>query len=171
MLRLGNELAEVLPQIKIGTDENGNAIISMTEDMEGYIRTINEAIQRQEVLKAGTISEQADNALTQLTKVGATKNSLLDQRKLTQTLYNEEMGKLQENYVKEMAKAWDSEGKERQKHLQKAEEYRNQMLQAETKYANEYSKIQSEIMKQAGDFRQEAISQASISTGFLDLSK
>lgn len=161
MLELGNELAGVLPEIRIGTDENGNAIISMTDDMEGYIDKVKEAIAQQEKLLLGTQMEQSDNGLKMLTKgeafdlFGDKDISLNEQKAKKQEDYIRRMQELQNSYQVSMKNAREYEGDTRKRALKDAQTARNKMIQEESKYISEYSKIQSQIMEVSNNFKSE----------------
>ena len=158
MIRLGNELAKILPEMTIGYDEEGNAILSMTDDMQGLINKTKEAIEQQDRLLLGNRIEQSDTALKLLTKgEGSGKDGLglLKQKANVQKEYNKTMKDLQEDYMLQLENVRNFEGKNREIALQNARKIRNDMIVAESKYMTEYSAIQSRILEQSNIFRDE----------------
>ena len=158
MIRLGNDLAQILPEMTIGYDEEGNAILSMTDDMQGLIDKTNEAIEQQNRLLLGNRIEQSDTALKLLTKgEGGGKDGLgLNKQKINvQKEYNKTMKDLQADYMLQLENVRNYEGKNREIALQNARKIRNQMIVEESKYMTEYSAIQSRIVEQANVFRSE----------------
>ena len=158
MVRLGNELATILPEMVIDYDEDGNAILSMTDDMQGLIDKAKEANDQYNRLLLGTRIEQSDNALKLLTKgegLGKDSKGLHEQKLKIEQDYNEKMKSLQSSYQTELQNARNFEGKTREKALENARKYRNEMLTEESKYMTEYSAVQARIVEQSNIFRDE----------------
>jgi len=158
LLRLGNELAQILPEMVIGYDEENNAILHMTDDMEGLIEKAKEANDQYNRLLLGTRIEQSDSALKLLTKgeiFGEDAKGLNDQKIELEKSYNKTMKDLQNDYILQLENVRNLEGKNREKALQNARDIRNQMIVEESKYMTEYSSIQSRIVEQANIFRDE----------------
>ena len=170
MLRLGNELALILPEMVIDYDEDGNAILSMTDDMQGLIDKAKEANEQYNRLLLGTRIEQSDNALKMLTKgeiFGKDSKGLVDQKIQIEESYNKKMKDLQKDYILQLENVRNYEGKNREIALENAKRIRNQMLTEESKYMTEYSAIQSRIVEQGNIFRDEMESTWRESTNYL----
>ena len=158
MLQLGNELARVLPEIQIGTDSDGNAIISMTTDMQGYINKTNEAIAAQERLMLATNRERAENALKQKSKGelmdrftgkgGLDKQALSEQEK-----YNKAWTDLEDRKIKTMNWLRESEGKDRLDAMKQIQDINNEQLKLEGEYGNRLAEINSQRMEGLDAFR------------------
>ena len=158
MLQLGNELARVLPEIQIGTDSDGNAIISMTTDMQGYINKTNEAIAAQERLMLATNRERAENALKQKSKGelmdrftgkgGLDKQALSEQEK-----YNKAWTDLEDRKIKTMNWLRESEGKDRLDAMNQIQDINNEQLKLEGEYGNRLAEINSQRMEGIDAFR------------------
>lgn len=158
MLQLGNELARVLPEIQIGTDSDGNAIISMTTDMQGYINKTNEAIAAQERLMLATNRERAENALKQKSKGelmdrftgkgGLDKQALSEQEK-----YNKAWTDLEDRKIKTMNWLRESEGKDRLDAMKQIQDINNEQLKLEGEYGNRLAEINSQRMEGIDAFR------------------
>ena len=59
---LTNQIAEIMPELKISEDENGNAILGLNGSLEKYIDNLDEAIERQKELLNAQIKRQANEA-------------------------------------------------------------------------------------------------------------
>ena len=147
MLKLGNELAEVLPSIKIGTDEEGNAIISMTNNMEGYIDSVKEAINQQEKLLLGTRIEQLDNNIELLKKGNKEKSKVQED-------YNKALEKNKKNLLSILEVANESEATEIRDKNQEVKKLLQDRLDIEAKYSAEYAEKQENIIKIAQETKQ-----------------
>ena len=158
MIRLGNELAQILPEMVIGYDEENNAILHMTDDMDGLIEKTKEAKEQYEGLLLGTRMEQSSNALKMLTDgelFGKDALGLYDQKVNVQEKYYERMAQLQQAYNTQLENATNFEGKTRENALKRMRELKNQMITEESKYQTQYSEIQSRILEQSNIFRDE----------------
>ena len=158
MLELGNELAKILPEMVIGYDEENNAILHMTDDMEGLIEKTKEAKSQYEKLLLGTRMEQSDNALKMLTdgeKSGKDKLGLYDQKAKVQEDYYNRMANLQLAYQVQLKNATEFEGDTRETALKRMREIRNEMLVEESNYQTQYLDIQSRILEYSNMFREE----------------
>ena len=170
MIRLGNELAQILPEMTIGYDEEGNAILSMTDDMQGLINKTKEATEQYERLLLGTRIEQSDNALKLLTKGeggGKDKLGYHDQKVAIEEKYYGKMKSLQNDYLSYLELASETEGAKSAEALRNAQKVRNEMLTEEAKYQTQYSEIQSKILQQSNIFREEMNSTWENSASFL----
>ena len=65
---LTNQIAELVPELKIGEDENGNAILALNGSLEKYIDNLDEAIVRQKELLKAQIKRQANEARHEIGK-------------------------------------------------------------------------------------------------------
>ncbi|HHX3326434.1 TPA: ATP-binding protein [Clostridioides difficile] len=65
---LTKEIAELMPELVIGTDSDGNAILNMRGDVSDLISDLDEAIARKEALMAGDKEEAGKIALDELNK-------------------------------------------------------------------------------------------------------
>ena len=158
MVRLGNELAQILPEMVVGYDEENNAILHMTDDMEGLIEKTKEAKDQYERLLLGTRMEQSDNALKMLTDgeiFGKDALGLYDQKLKIQEEYNTKMQQLQGSYSAYLREASKEDGKTREKALEKMREIQNLMITEESNYQSQYLEVQSRILEQANIFRDE----------------
>ena len=164
MLRLGNELAEVLPQIKVGEDENGNAIISMTEDMDGYLKKTKEARAEQEKLLLGTRMEKGENAIKMITDGEFAGKNFADQMTDVETQYNAKMMELRQGYLSHLKTALNQEGVERSKSLAKAQQYRDEMVKQESLFASQYADIQNELLEYTNIIAEEMYSHMTVAT-------
>lgn len=153
LVELGNELAKVMPEIQIGTDSDGNAIISMTNDMEGYISKTKEAIAQQERLLLGTRLDESDNALKMMTKGEIIGKGLNEQKIDVQEDYNKRMVDLEKHYSQAMLNVQNSHGEKQKKHMQEARKIKEDMIKAESEYGNKYAEVQAQVMTQAGKHR------------------
>ncbi|MBP3907053.1 MAG: hypothetical protein J6D12_08070, partial [Peptostreptococcaceae bacterium] len=158
MVELSNELAQILPEMVVGYDEDNNAILHMTDDMDGLISKTKEAKEQYEKLLLGTRIEQSDNALKMLTKgeiFGENSDGYIDQKTKVEEDYYKRMSELQRAYNIELQNAATFEGKTRENALKRMQEIRNQMLTEESSYQTKYSEIQSNILEQSNIFREE----------------
>ena len=170
MIRLGNELAQILPEMTIGYDEEGNAILSMTDDMQGLINTTTEAVEQQNRLLLGNRIEQSDEALKMLTDgeiFGEDSKGLNDQKIAIQKAYNSRMQDLQFEYQAILKQASEEEGSTQRKLLENLSKIRNEMLTEESNFQTQYSDIQSRIVEYSNIFREEMDSTWRNSAGLL----
>ena len=170
MIRLGNELAQILPEMTIGYDEEGNAILSMTDDMQGLINKTKEAVEQQNRLLLGNRIEQSDEALKMLTDgelLGKDSKGLNDQKIQVQENYNKRMQELQFEYQAILKQASEQEGSTQRKLLEKLSKIRNEMLTEESNFQTQYSDIQSRIVEYSNIFREEMDSTWRNSAGLL----
>ncbi|HBF4994868.1 TPA: hypothetical protein KOP46_002800 [Clostridioides difficile] len=65
---LTKEIAELMPELVVGTDSDGNAILNMRGDVSDLISDLDEAIARKEALMAGDKEEAGKIALDELNK-------------------------------------------------------------------------------------------------------
>ncbi|HBF7642577.1 TPA: hypothetical protein KPG21_000269 [Clostridioides difficile] len=63
---LTKEIAELMPELVVGTDSDGNAILNMRGDVSDLISDLDEAIARKEALMAGDKEEAGKIALDEL---------------------------------------------------------------------------------------------------------
>ncbi|MCC0783641.1 phage tail tape measure protein [Clostridioides sp. ES-S-0108-01] len=63
---LTKEIAEMMPELVVGTDNDGNAILNMRGDVSDLISDLDEAIARKEALMAGDKEEAGKIALDEL---------------------------------------------------------------------------------------------------------
>ena len=170
MIRLGNELAQILPEMTIDYDEEGNAILSMTDDMQGLINKTKEAVEQQNRLLLGNRIEQSDEALKMLTDgelLGKDSKGLNDQKIQVQENYNKRMQELQFEYQAILKQASEQEGSTQRKLLEKLSKIRNEMLTEESNFQTQYSDIQSRIVEYSNIFREEMDSTWRNSAGLL----
>ena len=170
MIRLGNELAQILPEMTIGYDEEGNAILSMTDDMQGLINKTKEAVEQQNKLLLGNRIEQSDEALKMLTDgelLGKDSKGLNDQKIQVQENYNKRMQELQFEYQAILKQASEQEGSTQRKLLENLSKIRNEMLTEESNFQTQYSDIQSRIVEYSNIFREEMDSTWRNSAGLL----
>lgn len=158
MVELSNELAGILPEMVVGYDEDNNAILHMTDDMDTLIGKTKEAKNQYERLLLGTRMEQSGNALKMLVDGeagGKDKLGLNEQKINVQEDYNKRMQDLQFEYQAILRKASEEEGSTQKALLENLSKIRNDMIIEESNYQTKYLEIQSKILEQSNIFRDE----------------
>ena len=154
MLTLGNELAEVLPNIKIGTDEEGNAIISMTDNMQGYIDSVKEAIKQQELLLLGTRLEQLENNAKILSGGNLFDKGLDEEKNKIEKDFNLDLKNNKDELLEIVKGSAFAENKVLEEQNEKIKTLLQSRLDIETKASAEYAKKQEEVIKVAQENKQ-----------------
>lgn len=67
---LRNEIAELNPDLQVGTDEDGNAILSLNGSLKDYIKNLDSAIKKQRMLQQQQENAMASDASDHLQKGG-----------------------------------------------------------------------------------------------------
>lgn len=67
---LRNEIAELNPDLQVGTDEDGNAILSLNGSLKDYIKNLDSAVKKQQELLAQQENAMASDASDHLQKGG-----------------------------------------------------------------------------------------------------
>lgn len=67
---LRNQIAEANPELQVGTDKDGNAILSLNGTLKEYVKNLNSAIDKQKILLQQQQNAEAGDASDQLQKGG-----------------------------------------------------------------------------------------------------
>ena len=151
LIELGNELATAFPEVVIDYDENGNAILNMTSDIENLIDKTKTARNEYNNLLLGTRIEQSNNALEGVEEDNKKKVEI-------QEAYNTTMDGLKHEYLQILKRAGESEGKEQDNYLKRLRELNNEMLVEESKFQTQYAEVQSDILEKSSLYRNEMTS-------------
>lgn len=157
---LNNEIAKIKPDLVIGKDADGNAILSMTGNVKDLITQLKNAQKEKKLLLSDSAGEDAKSqvrARQNKKEVGGLEggsqrmgvtNNLNDLQKLqeAQILHNTRMDNLEKQRNDAMSKAYSSSGKERQKYIDEYNKANVGMAKEQEKFNSEYSK-QLKVLK------------------------
>lgn len=157
---LNNEIAKIKPELVIGKDSDGNAILSMTGNVKDLVEQLKNAQKEKKLLLSDSAGEDAKSQVRARQnkkevggleggsqKMGVT-NNLNDLQKLqeAQILHNTRMDNLEKQRNDAMSKAYSSSGKQRQKYIDEYNKANVGMAKEQEKFNSEYSK-QLKILK------------------------
>lgn len=151
---LNNEIAKIKPDLVVGKDADGNAIIAMTGNVKDLIGQLKEAQKEKKLLlsdSAGKDSESQVRARQNKKEVGGLEggsqrmgvtNNLNDLQKLqeAQILHNTKMDNLEKQRNDAMSKAYSSSGKQRQKYIDEYNKANISMIKEQEKFSTDYNK-------------------------------
>lgn len=158
---LNNEIAKIKPDLVVGKDADGNAIIAMTGNVKDLIEQLKSAQKEKKLLLSDAAKEDSKSqvrARQNKKEVGGIEggsqqmgvtNNLNDLQKLqeAQILHNTKMDNLEKQRNEAMKNAYSSSGKERQKYMSEYNKANVEMAKEQEKFNGEYSK-QLKIVKE-----------------------
>lgn len=158
---LNNEIAKIRPDLVVGKDADGNAIIAMTGNVKELIEQLKEAQKEKKHLLGDAAKEDSESQVrTRQNKkevggleggsqrMGVT-NNLNDLQKLqeVQILHNTKMSNLEKQRNDAMEKAYSSSGKKRRKYIDEYNKANIEMLKEQAKFSTDYNK-QLKVVKE-----------------------
>lgn len=155
---LTNEIAQIMPSLIVGYDENGNAIINMTGDVKTLIEELDKATQSKQRLMDVEKSELAENAVKQLhgnsnldsTSIkGMSSNANSEMSKLESTTLEhiDKMAKLEKKRDNLVNKLYGTTGKERQQTLKDIDKANYEIERQQSEFVQKYQS-QLDIIKE-----------------------
>lgn len=166
-----NELAKILPELKIGEDDNGNAIISMSGDVDYLIQKLEQANEVKRSLLKAEQSEKAEASMKLLSKGELFDSSALEKRNKIQSDYNEKLIHIEAQKQGILNMMRGAEGKDIKKYndqLRKLEAEKNKIT---TEYTGEYLKAQQKVQEYANDIRTDSLNILRDTSDFATLSE
>jgi TP901 family phage tail tape measure protein len=155
---LTNEIAQIMPDLVIGYDENGNAIINLTGDVSKLVDELDVALDRKNKLLRYEQSELAENAIKQLhqdsylpgTKredsVGGTGSEITELNSIVDE-YIENVEELEKKKNKLLGELYESVGDERKKLADEIEDINYKIEQSQSDFTQKYTN-QLDIIKE-----------------------
>lgn len=158
---LNNEIAKIRPDLVVGKDADGNAIIAMTGNVKELIEQLKEAQKEKKHLLGDAAKDDSESqvrARQNKKEVGGLEggsqrmgvtNNLNDLQKLqeVQILHNTKMSNLEKQRNDAMEKAYSSSGKKRRKYIDEYNKANIEMLKEQTKFSTDYNK-QLKVVKE-----------------------
>ncbi|KAK2245302.1 hypothetical protein XC29_00225 [Clostridioides difficile] len=164
---LTKEIAELMPELVVGTDSDGNAILNMRGDVSDLISDLDEAIARKEALMAGDKEEAGKIALDELNEKDTGKvrkqgvNGFFDQvvnyknaKDKLAGIQNETNSKLVETESKmneALLKAQTNDKGQREKALAEYQKYYEERQKIVDSGESEYQSKLNEIQKKSNE--------------------
>lgn len=165
---LSNQIAKIKPELKIGEDKDGNAIIALTGNVKDLISELKTAQKEQKMLLQDADYEDAKSQIRKRQnkkEVGGLEggsqalgvtNTLNDMQKLEEaTIWHKtKMENLEKDRNKAIEKMYNSTGKERKKAIKQLHEANVGIEKEQERFKKEYSGKLKEIEdnnKQIGD--------------------
>lgn len=157
MNKYANELADILPELKIGEDSNGNAIISMAGDVDYLIKKLEQANETQARLLKGEQSEKAESSMKMLSEQGLFNQSALFDRDVVQRQYNSKMEALELERVGILNKIRTAEGEDLKDYNRKLEKLEAEKEKITLQYGKRYIEENQKVQELANDIRQNSL--------------
>lgn len=161
---LNNEIAKIKPDLVVGHDKDGNAILAMTGNVKDLIQQLKTAREEKKLLLQDSLKEDAKSQIRKRQnkkEVGGIEggsqalgvtNTLNDMQKLEEaTIWHKtRMENLEKDKAKAMKKIYTSSGLERKKAVEAFNKANVEMLKEQEKFQSEYNK-QLEVVKKNSD--------------------
>lgn len=166
-----NELAKILPELKIGEDEDGNAIISMSGDVDYLISKLEQANKVKRDLLKAEVSEKAEASMKLLSKGEMFDSSALEKRNDVQARYDRQMIQLENQRQGILSRMRNAEGKDIKKYNDQLKALEAEKSKITTQFTGEYIKAQQKVQEYANDIRQDSLNIARDSAEFARLTE
>lgn len=161
LTELTKQLAEIRPDLVVGTDSNGNPILSMTGDVKDLIKEMDRATESKKKLLSVEQEDLAKNSIKQLhgsnhgaysDAYGYANNANSEMAKLENMTSDHimNMNRLEKDRDKILNKLYDSTGKERQKILKDLEKANYNIEKEQSDFAQKYQQ-QLDVVKEYSD--------------------
>lgn len=158
---LNNEIAKIKPDLVVGHDKDGNAIIALTGDVKGLISELKSAQKEKKILLQDSEIEDAKSTIRKRQnrkEVGGIEggsqllgntNSVNDLNKLheTQAMYNADLEYYEKKRQEIRARLYTTTGKQNDKAYKQLQEYNLKIAKENEKFREEYKKNLEEIQK------------------------
>lgn len=155
---LTNEIAQIMPDLILGYDENGNAIINMTGDVKDLIEELDRATKSKQRLLDVEKGELAENSIKQLhgnvnldpnsiKGMSSNSNSEMGKLETLTTVHIDKMAKLEKKRDDLVNKLYGTTGKERQKILKDIEKANYNIENQQSKFVQDYQS-QLDVIKE-----------------------
>lgn len=155
---LNSEIAKIKPDLVVGKDKDGNAILAMTGNVKDLINQLKTAQnEKKELLKndykddakSVTRKRSEGNSPTSSDRLGATSTAMNDMQKLESltSTHNSNMNRLEQQRNDTIKRMMGSTGKEREDLANKIEKIDSKIAKEQSRFNGEYSKQLSEVQK------------------------
>lgn len=150
-----NQLAEILPELKIGEDDNGNAIISMSGDVDYLIEKLHQANDVKKQLLKAEQSTKAEASMKLLSEgeMWGIKSSALEERNAVQDRYDRQLVQLEARKQGVLNSLRNAEGKDVRKYNDELKQIEAEKVKITTEFGGEYIKANQKVQEYATDIR------------------
>lgn len=150
-----NQLAEILPELKIGEDDNGNAIISMSGDVDYLIEKLHQANDVKKQLLKAEQSTKAEASMKLLSEgeMWGIKSSALEERNAVQDRYDRQLVQLEARKQGVLNSLRTAEGKDIRKYNDELKQIEAEKVKITTEFGGEYIKANQKVQEYATDIR------------------